>query len=224
MYAYLRSNHKVPVVTDFIAGHADESAEIPFRDVSQLKVGDYVIFREGSDSDLLRDLADRGLARAGKGEHREIASLWKRALMQFVFEHSDGFEGALIELWDEGLKPTESYYPELAERRTPSLVLAMSKDIEIIARVSGNQELQERLDYVRRAIKEVRGAHLQAASFLAQKLMAQLPSFFQQRFGESHTIEIEDIGQAFLVCVEYIDEEDVEVPLTEVNRLFRDEF
>lgn len=223
MYAYLRPNHKVPVVTDFIAGHADESAEIPFKDVSQLKVGDYVIFREGSDSDLLRDLADRGLARAGKGRHREIASLWKRALMQFVFEHSDGFEGALIELWDEGLKPTEitirSWLND-EHRIGPR----NEQDIEIIARVSGNQELQKRLDYVRRAIKEVRGAHLQAASFLAQKLMAQLPSFFQQRFGESHTIEIEDIGQAFVVCVEYIDEEDVEIPRTEVNRLFRDEF
>ena len=65
MYAYLRPNHKVPVVTNFIAGHADESAGVPSADVSQLKVGDYVIFREGSDSDLLRDLADRGLARAG---------------------------------------------------------------------------------------------------------------------------------------------------------------
>ena len=223
MHAYLRSNHKVPVVTDFIAGHADESAEIPFRDVSQLKVGDYVIFREGSDSDLLRDLADRGLARAGKGEHREIASLWKRALMQFVFEHSDGFEGALKELRDEGLKCTKVTI--LRWLNDEHLIGPRNEQhIEIIARVSGNQELQERLDYVRRAIKEVRGAHLQAASFLAQKLMAQLPSFFQQRFGESHTIEIEDIGQAFVVCVEYIDEEDVEVPRTEVNRLFRDEF
>lgn len=223
MHAYLSTNHKLPVVTDFIAGHADESAEIPFRDIPQLKVGDYVIFREGSDSDLLRDLADRGLARAGKGKHREIASLWKRALMQFVFNHSDGFDGALIELWDEGLKPTEitirSWLND-EHRIGPR----NEQDIEIIARVSGNQELQKRLDSVRRAIKEVRGAHLQAASFLAQKLMAQLPSFFQQRFGESHTIEIEDIGQAFVVCVEYINEEDIEVPRTEVNRLFRDEF
>ncbi len=221
MYAYLHTNHKVPVVTDFIAGHADESAEIPFRDVPQLKVGDYVIFREGSDSDLLRDLADRGLARAGKGEHRKIAGLWKRALRQFVFGHST-FEGALKELRDEGLKPTEitirSWLND-EHRIGPR----NEQDIEIIARVSGNQELQERLDYVRRAIKEVRGAHLQAASFLAQKLMAQLPSFFQQRFGESHTIEIEDIGQAFVVCVEYIDEKDVEVPRTEVNHLFMDE-
>ncbi len=222
MYAYLRPNHKVPVVTNFIAGHAGESAGVPSADVSQLKVGDYVIFREGSDSDLLRDLADRGLARAGKGEHRKIAGLWKRALMQFVFEHPDGFEGALIELWDEGLKPTEitirSWLND-EHRIGPR----NEQDIEIIARVSGHQELQERLDYVRRAIKEVRGAHLQAASFLAQKLMAQLPSFFRQRFGESHTIEIEDIGQAFVVCIEYIDEEVIQVPLTEVNCLCKDE-
>ena len=222
MYAYLRPNHKVPVVTDFIAGHADESAEIPFKDVSQLKVGDYVIFREGSDSDLLRDLADRGLARAGKGEHRKIAGLWKRALRQFVHGHLY-FEGALKKLRDEGLRCTKVTI--LRWLNDEHLIGPRNEQhIEIIARVSGNQELQERLDYVRRAIKEVRGAHLQAASFLAQKLMAQLPSFFQQRFGESHTIEIEDIGQAFVVGVEYIDEEDIKVPRTKVNRLFRGEF
>ena len=87
MYAFLRPNHKVPVVTDFIAGHADESAEVPSRDISQLKVDDYIIFREGSGSDILRDLADQALARAGKGEHRETAGLWKKTLRQFVSEH-----------------------------------------------------------------------------------------------------------------------------------------
>ena len=223
MYAYLRPNHKVPVVTDFIDGHADESAGIPSKDVSQLKVGDYVIFREGSDSDLLRAIADIGLAGAGKSEHREVAGLWKQVLRRFVCEHSDGFEGALIELWDEGLKPTEitirSWLND-EHRIGPR----NEQDIEIIARVSGNQELQEQLDYVRRAIKEVRGAHLQAAHFLAQKLIAQVPSLLKQGLVESHTIEIEDIGQAFVVCVEDLDEEEIEVPLTEVNRLFRDEF
>ena len=223
MYAYMSPNHRVPVVTDLIAGHADESAGIPSRDVSQLKVGDYVIFRESSDSDLLRDLADRGLARAGKGEHREMAGLWKRVLRQFVFEHLDGFEGALIELWDEGLKCTEVTirgWLKDEHRIGPR----NEQDIEIIARISSNQELQERLDYVRRAIKEVRGAHHQAAHFLAQKLIAQLPSLLKQGLAESHTIEIEDIGQAFVVCVENIDEEDIEVPVTKVNRLLKDEF
>ncbi len=222
MYAYLRPNHRVPVVTDFITGHADESAEIPSRYVSQLKVGDYVIFREGSDSDLLRVLADRGLDRGGKGGHRKIAGLWKRALMRFVCEHSDGFEGALIELWDEGLKPTEVTirgWLNDEHRIGPR----NEQDIEIIARVSNNQELQEQLDYVRRAIKEVRGAHHQAARFLAQKLIAQLPSFLKQGLDKSHTIEIEDIGQASVICVEYIHEEK-EVPVTEVNRLFMDDF
>ncbi|MDE2801141.1 MAG: DrmE family protein [Gemmatimonadota bacterium] len=223
MYACLRPNHKVSVVTDFIDGHADESAGVPVRDVSQLKVGDYVIFREGSDSDLLRAIADRGLAKEGKDGHREIAGLWKQVLRRFVCEHSDGFEEALIELRDEGLKPTEitirSWLND-EHRIGPR----NEQDIEIIARVSGNQELQEQLDYVRRAIKEVRGAHLQAAHFLAQKLIAQVPSLLKQGLVESHMIEIEDIGQAFVVCVEDIDEEEIEVPLTEVNRLFRDEF
>ena len=223
MYAFLRPNHKVPVVTDFIAEHADESATVPSRDVSQLKVGDYVIFREGSDSDLIRELADTGLDGVGKGEHRKVAGLWKQALLQFVTEHPYGFEGALIELWDEGLKPTEiTIRSWLSDEHR--IGPRNEKDIEIIAHVSGNQKLQERLDDVRRAIKEVRGAHLQAAHFLAQKLIDQVPSLLRQGLVGSRTIDIEDIGQAFVVCVEYISEKDIEVPLTEVNRLFRDEF
>ena len=223
MFAYLLPNHKVPVVTDFIADHADESVEIPSRNTSQLRVGDYVIFSEGSDSDLLRDLADRGLAKAGKGEHREIASLWKRALRRFVFEHSDGFEGALIELWDEGLKCTETTIQRWLNDEH-LIGPRNEQDIEIIARVSSDQELQKQLDYVRRAIKEVRGAHQQAAYFLAQKLITQLPSLLKQGLSKSHTIEIEDIGQALVTCIEYISEEDIEVPVTKVNRLFKDEF
>ena len=222
-FAYLLPNHKVPVVTDFIAGYADESAEIPSRNASQLRAGDYVIFSEGSDSDLLRDLADKGLAKAGKGEHREIASLWKQALRRFVFEHPDYFEGALIELWDEGLKCTETTIRRWLNDEH-LIGPRNEQDIEIIARVSSDQELQKQLDYVRRAIKEVRGAHQQAAYFLAQKLITQLPSLLKQGLSKSHTIEIEDIGQALVTCIEYISEEDIEVPVTKVNRLFKDEF
>ncbi|MDE0682732.1 MAG: DrmE family protein [Candidatus Poribacteria bacterium] len=223
MFAYLLPNHKVPVVTDFIAGYADESAEIPSRNASQLRVGDYVIFSEGSDSDLLRDLADKGLAKAGKGGYREIASLWKQALRQFVFVHPDYFEGALIELWDEGLKCTETTVRRWLNDEH-LIGPRNEQDIEIIARVSSDQELQKQLDYVRRAIKEVRGAHQQAAYFLAQKLIAQLPSLLKQGLSKSHTIEIEDIGQALVICIEYIGEEDIEVPVTKVNRLLKDEF
>ena len=222
-YAYLRQNYKVPVVTDFIAGHADESASIPSKDVAQLNVGDYVVFREGSDSDLLRDLADRGLARVGKSEHRKIAGLWKQALMQFVTEHQFGFEGALIELWDAGLQRTEITFRSWLNddhRIGPQ----NENDIEIIAKVSRNRELQEHLEYVRRAIREVRGAHLQAAHFLTQKFIAQVPSMLQHGLAESHSIEIEDIGQAFVVRIEFIDDEDVGVPITKVNRLFKDDY
>ena len=135
----------------------------------------------------------------------------------------DGFEGALIELWDEGLKCTEVTirgWLNDEHRIGPR----NEQDIEIIARISRNQELQERFDSVRRAIKEVRGAHHQAAHFLAQKLIAQLPSLLKQGLAESHTIEIEDIGQAFVVCVENIDEKDIKVPVTKVNCLLKGEF
>ena len=221
--AYLRPNHKMPVVTDFITGHADESVEIPSRNVSQLKVGDYVIFREGSDSDLLRDLADRALAKESKGAHRRVAGLWKKALRKFVFEHPDEFEGALRELEDAGLKRTEITIRGWLsdEHRIGPLY---EKDIEIIAHVSGNQELKQQLDYVRRAITEVRGAHRQAARFLARKLNAQIPSRLQQGLDESHTIEIEDIGRAFVVRVEDIDEDAIKVPVSRVNCLFKGEF
>ena len=222
-YAYLRPNYKVPVVTDFIAGHADESARVPSKDINQLKVGDYVVFREGTDSDLLRTIADRALTKAGKGEHRIIAGLWKRALLQYVYNHPHGIVGALVDLWDSGLERTEITVRSWLNddhRIGPQ----DEKDIEIIARVCKSLELQAQLDYVRRAIKEVRGAHLQAAHFLAEKLIAQLPSLLKHGIAATHSIEIEDIGQASVIRIEFIDEEDLDVPLTETNRLFKDEF
>ena len=222
-YSYLRPNYKVPVVTDFIAGYADESSRIPSKDIAQLRVGDYVVFRDGSDSDLLRTIADKGLKKAGKGEHRITAGLWKRELMQFVINHPFGFEGALVELWDAGLKRTEVTvrgWLNDEHRIGPQ----DERDVEIISQVCRSQQLIEQIDYVRGAIKEVRGAHLQAAHFLAQKLIALIPSILKQGAAETHTIEIEDIGQASVVRIEYIDEEEVAVPPSEVNRLFRNEF
>ncbi|MDE2888241.1 MAG: DrmE family protein [Gemmatimonadota bacterium] len=221
--AYLRPNHKMPVVTDFITGHADESAEIPSRDVSQLNVGDYVMFREGSDSDLLRDLADGALDREGKGDLRRVAGLWKKALKKFVSEHPGGLVGALVELENAGLKRTEITIRGWLsdEHRIGPLY---EKDVEIIARVSGSQDLKQQLDYVRRAISEVRGAHRQAARFLAQKLIAQVPFMLQQGIDESHTIEIEDIGRAFVVRIEDVDEDAIEVPISHVNCLLQGEF
>lgn len=216
-FAYFRPNHKVPVATDFIDGNFDESTTIPLRDISQLNVGDYVIFREGSDSDILRDLADKGLARAGKSEHRRIAGLWKRVLRQFVSEHPDGFEGALVELWDSGLKVTELTVRSWLNDRH-RIGPRSEKAIEIIALVSGNNELQQRLEDVRQAITEVRGAHQQAARFLIRKLIAHIPSMLKKGLHESHTIDIEDIGRAIVVRIEFIDEVDVQVSQNIVNR------
>src|SRR5262249_20262808 len=83
-YAFLTDNHKVPVATDILAQYTTGKQELPRKSLSELRVGDYVVFREGAHSDVLREWADRGLLRAGKGNLRAVASLWKEALREFV--------------------------------------------------------------------------------------------------------------------------------------------
>jgi len=222
-YSYFRPNHKVPVVTDLITGHASESAEVRPADISQLKVGDYVIFREGSNSDLLRDLADRALARVGKGEHRAVAGLWKKALKHFVDFHPQGFDRALRELRKGGLKRSDITIRNWMNNEH-TIGPQRHQDLDIIAQVSGDKELQTRVEYVHRAIKEVRGAHHQAGDFLAKRLIAQLPSLLQAGFDEANMIEIEDVGSALVVRVEDIGDEDIEVAILEVNCLLEGKF
>lgn len=238
-FAFLTKSFKVAVVNDLLSGKATEADEIPRKTVAELKAGDYVIFREGAESDLIREIADRGLEKAGKKNLLQIARIWKQALRNFEKKAGRLVSDILIKKsgeYHQGDASTVVAYilKEKGCNKHPQTIRNWltnddligprdERDLQIIADTTGDTELQSRLQDVRLAIKEVRGAHLQASSFLARKLIESLPSYLKSSTTQTMTIEIEGIGNAVVAQVEYVAEEPATISTAKVNRLFMEE-
>lgn len=238
-FAFLTKSFKIAVVNDLLSGKATEADEIPRKTVAELKTGDYIIFREGVESDLIREIADRGLEKAGKKNLLKVAGIWKQALRNFEKKAS-----RLIS--DIQKKKTGGYYQRDASsvvahilkekgcNRHPQTIHnwltnddligpRSYKDLQIIADTTGDTELKTRILDIRLAIKEVRGAHLQASRFLARKLIESLPGYLKNTTTQAMTIEIEGIGNAVVAQVEYVEEKPTILSTAKVNRLLMEE-
>jgi len=234
-FAFLTKSFKIAVVNDLLSGKATEEDEIPRKTVLELKTGDYVIFREGAESDLLREIAGRGLEKAGKQQLLKDAGLWKQALRNFEKEiiseirkkkpygiHRDYSYDVANKLKKRGC----NRHPQTIRNWliNDDLIGPRSeKDLQIIADTTGDTELKLRLQDVRLAIKEVRGAHLQASRFLARKLIEFLPGYLKSSTTQTMTVEIEGIGNAVVAQVEYVAKEPATISTAKVNRLFMEE-
>ena len=235
-FAFLTKSFKVAVVNDLLSGKATEADEIPRKTVAELKTGDYVIFREGAESDLIREIADRGLEKAGKKNLLQVAGIWKQALRNFEKKAgrlvSDMLKKKSGEYCQGDASSVVAYIlKEKGCNRHPQTIRnwltnddligpRSEKDLQIIADTTGDTELKSRLQDVRFAIKEVRGAHLQASRFLARKLIESLPDYLKSSTTQTMTVEIEGIGNAVVAQVEYVAEEPITISTAKVNRLF----
>jgi hypothetical protein len=67
-----------------------------------------------------------------------------------------------------------------------------SRDVPIIAQVTGNKELLSSVDDVLAAISQVRGAHLRVSHQLARQVMARAAALLRRPGRRSELIEIEE--------------------------------
>jgi hypothetical protein len=105
-----------------------------------------------------------------------------------------------------------------------------AKDVEVVARVTGNRELSTRLNEVQLAIKDVHGAHLEASFFLARRLRQLLPSYLRDRAPSSSaadlgnmTIDLENFGTVHIVRILNMGREFMGVDASSANRLLGDD-
>jgi hypothetical protein len=219
-YAFLSENYHVPLVTSYVKGMTG-SDEIPQRTVDKIRAGDFLLFRESSEGNLIRAVADMGLARSGKQHLRKTASLWQDALRAY-HERLGRQTGLLIrKLIEGGCKKTAGticswlYSDYRIAPRSYS-------DIKLIADITGDRELNANLNRVQDAIREVRGAHLQASDFLIKKLLESIPSRLSEKSEPAFSLEIEGVGRAVVAQVEEIGEGFVTAGYSRANRLMKE--
>jgi hypothetical protein len=226
MFAFLTESHRLPVVTDVVKGGVSEG-EIPHRYVRELRVGDYILFQE-SNRNILREIADKGLAKDGKPDLRTTAGLWREALREAYAYNASSFEGLVRSLSDAGCKRLPSTIKNWLYDDN-QIGPGKKRDLGYIARATGNKLLIERLEEVEAAISAVRGAHIQASNYIRHRLLAKLPEIIANRdrvgYGaqQSVQIDIEEYGRIMILWIEEIADDWEERPINSVNCLLTEE-
>jgi hypothetical protein len=197
-------------VTHLVQGAEGEPVEEVT--VAELEPGDAVLIPEEADRDVLRELADRVLPEGS----RELARSWQRALR----EHARCNGLTTREVADQLRKLGCSRHPVTVRNWLESEEMVgprTADDVHRIAELTRDRHLEERIDGVKAAISAVRGAHLRAASQLAQRFVAQMRERLEA--GE----DIDTIGQisdgVIMVRVEDVDTRPTAVARSMVNRL-----
>jgi hypothetical protein len=199
-YAFLTESHKLPVVTGLLS-RRHENQVIPERSVADIKTGDFVVFPESGDRELIQLLADKIIG-AGAAELREKARLWQKALKG---------SGMTPEQFNEEARRLERPRHPLTIRNwfeSSSQIGPKTKDdLTLIAYVTNNRDLQEKIDEVQGAIAQLRGFHLSAGSYLSKVLLQQLPKVIGNVQENGSKVDMGIVGSAWIVQVEHVDEQ-----------------
>ena len=225
-FAFLTESHRLPVVTEVMKEKSSKE-EFPRKDVTQLQAGDYVLFQE-SNRDIIREIADKGLVKAGQSHLRQVAGLWREALRDMYRKIPGGLGGLVELLRNAGCRrhpATIRNWLFDEDQIGPGIIT----DLQRIARATGNRSLTDRLDEVRAAILRVRGAHHEASTYIRNKLLASLPEIIvggrslPDYASGSMVLNLDEFGQVAILQIEEIGDDWEEIPANSVNRLLSEE-
>lgn len=210
--AYMSNSTKLNVIKDA----PDESAATALKPLlrENIQLGDRVIFRSDSNSDAVRERADKILDSQGI---RQTGSIWISALVRFAESFSDLDSAAneirmqlekldvfrtvtTISSWIHG----ETMFPQ-QRNAVLSAILEITQD-EILA---------EHMKVCEKALRTIQSAHLKAGKELAAEIYLSLKERIACGIGITESIELEDM--LCLVEVDEIEKVDVEIDTTRIG-------
>lgn len=219
-FALFTKTHKCLVVTDLIL-NTNPGGEIQKLTPGDLNIGDYILFFS-SDKDLIREIADKILIAREKADLRTRATFWKYLLRKRTEEMP--FNAVVSILRRHGCKRHETTIKNWLMDED-IIGPANSEDVKIILTSFTSPLKRGNLDAlineIYQAISEVRGAHHQAASFLTEQLIAKLPDIIPQEvgIGKPLIIDLPEFGRVFILRIEEIENQWIEVEKYNTNRL-----
>lgn len=221
-FAFYRTGHKVISASNIMEKDGDEIESKP---PNELKMGDFIVVRE-TDRDLVKEIADVLLTRAGKTEVRSLALKWKEALkIETLFNSTDRIYERLREVGC-----TRGYYTVRSWITDEDKISPQSKqDLEHIAAVTGSGVLKEMLDQVYDAAQAVKTAHVQAGKVLSFQLRNRVVAALKEYgdidpFNIWEPIEMQVDGVGLVRILKIIDiGSPVIVDVADTNRLIDEE-
>ena len=216
-YTFLTESHKMPVVTELVSGRVHPNQKIPERTIAEIKTGDFIVFPESSDRELIQELADRLIGPTAP-QVRKRARLWKEAL-QASRMTPEMFHSAARAL---------SRSPQLATVRhwiadSSQIGPHEKDDLVLIALVTNDRWLEAEIEDVWLDIKKLRGAHLSAGVRLRNVLLQRLPAVMGKVEETGTQVELDELGSAWVVQVDSIAADHEPRGRSEVNRLLIEE-
>lgn len=220
--AFYRTGHKVISASNIIENDGDK---IELKLPNELKMGDFIVVRE-ADHDLVKEIADVLLQRAGDMELRSLAAKWKEALeIETLFNSPDKIYERLQEVGcTRGYQAVRSWITD------KDMISPHSKqDLEHIAAVTGSGVLKEMLDQVYEAAQAVKTAHVQAGRVLSIQLRNRVVAALKEYgdidpFNIWEPIEMQVDGVGLVRILKIIDiGSPVTVDISDTNRLIDEE-
>lgn len=212
-YAYLTENHEVPVVTDLIRNGDSAPSPVPSLTVSGLEIGDFLLFREGSDRDVVRLFAEEMMGPDLYAEQRAMADSWRKALLSLGGSTREMHR----RLRSYGLRRAESTVRSWM--RNKNIIGPWKRnDVEVIAAAMGEKRFVESPEKVWEAIENVRSIHRRAGHRISEWLLAELAEKRDLVMDGGAKIDL-DFGQFWIVEVEELGSSLDQYPAGRVNRL-----
>ena len=199
--AFYRTGHKLISATKIITENSDKiGTPLP----SEVREGDFIVVRE-ADQDMIRELADLALSNSGEAGARELSSKWREALnIELTFcTEEELYERFRAAGCNRGFATFKRWVED------EDLIAPQTKeDLKLIAEVTGNQTLRERLDDVFKAVTTVRNAHNLAGRKLSERLRNTLAAELKKfdridpfNFWEPISLDLEEIGSVKVLKV-----------------------
>jgi hypothetical protein len=217
-YAFLTETHGVVVVTELLSGGGRTKQRVPERTVGELKQGDFIVFPESGDRELIQEKADQ-LIGTDAPTLRKTARLWKEALWATDLTPAQFLKQARELGRPRHIMTIRHWFAESSQIGPGTGNEELSEDLELIALVTDHQPLKTSIGKAIEAIKALRSAHLSAGMRLRDVLIQRLPDVIGRIEEEGSVVDLGELGSAWIVQIESVAATNEPRGRGEVNRL-----
>ena len=201
--AYLTQSHRLSVIDP-------RTYQYKCKTVEELAAGDIVVFRQGGDREILKEIAEK-LYPENYEKLTIQAAEWKYWLNTLGTSVSDIW----LTLSEHGLQ--RNYMTINNWIKNEDLIGPQNlNDILMIAEATGREENIEKAQQIANAVKELRGIHVESGFKLTKLLMSRLSRELNEDNQDHENLAI-SLADVELMTVEEVDMEPVQVMPTLVN-------
>ncbi|MBD3386420.1 hypothetical protein GF407_16045 [candidate division KSB1 bacterium] len=209
-YMVLSRNHSLYIVNDYFS--QGENGKIIEREFDDLKVGDFVLYRN-TQTDIVREWVDKELEIEGKKKLRILSEAWKEPLQNYVYQeldHHNNLREIHRAMIRKGFKlKYETFIRWLYDRNV--IAPGKKETLEFILNLA-ESDLLQKIDQMYKAIRTIRQRHRRAYLKINKLLSEKLPAYLQNSsIGKEYygPFNIDKVGEIRILKILKIEEEPV---------------